>query len=142
MMMLRCLKFVCALALAALGATPLRAQTATAIVGDELRSLVSGRSWALSTYGDPTNPATTMIWDFRKDGTVCARPGASKVGDKCADEGRWVLRGNLVCWDLTWFGASAGFKSACSSVKRTGPQRLQLHNEKSPDLTFMVVKPL
>lgn len=142
MMMPRGWYLVCALAVAALGAFPLRAQTATAIVGDELRSLVSGRSWALSTYGDPTNPATTMIWDFRKDGTVCARPGASKVGDKCADEGRWVLRGNLICWDLTWFGGSVGFKSACSSVKRTGPERVQLHNEKTPDLTFMVVKPL
>jgi len=141
MRMLRALNFACALALA-VGAVPLLAQTATPIVGDELRSLVSGRSWALSTYGDPTNPATTMVWDFRKDGTVCARSGASKVGDKCADEGRWVLRGNLFCWDLTWLGGSVGFKSACCTVKRIGPDRVQLHSEKSPDLTFMVAKPL
>ena len=79
--------FICIAAFTALNAVPLSAQPA-AIVGDVLRTLVSGRSWALSTYGDPTNPATTMVWDFRSNGTVCARLGASKAGDKCADEGK------------------------------------------------------
>ena len=128
--------------LAALSVLPMRANAAGAIVGDELRALVSGRSWALSTYGDPTNPATTMVWDFRSDGTVCARPGASKVGDKCADEGKWSLRGDLLCWDLTWFGASFGFKTACCSAKRTRSDFIHLHSEQAPDLTYMVVKPL
>ena len=72
--------FICIAAFAALNAAPLAAQPA-AIGGDELRTLISGRSWALSTYGDPTNPATTMVWDFRSDGTVCVRPGASKVSE-------------------------------------------------------------
>ena len=133
--------FICTVAFAALSAVSLPAQ-ANAVVGDELRTLVSGKSWALSTYGDPTNPATTMVWDFRSDGTVCARPGASKVGDKCADVGKWNLRDNLLCWDLTWFGASFGFKTACNSVKRSSPDRVQLHSEKAPELTFMVVRPL
>ena len=135
-------RFACLTTLATLSVLPLRANATVAIVGDELRALVSGRSWALSTYGDPTNPATTMVWDFRSDGTVCARPGASKVGDTCADEGKWSLRGDLLCWNLTWFGASFGFKTACSSAKRTKPDRIHLHSEQAPDFTYLVVKPL
>ncbi len=132
---------ICAAAFAALSALPVPARANT-VVSDELLALVSGRSWAMSTYGDPTNPATTMIWDFRSDGSVCARMGASKIGDKCADEGKWNLHNDRLCWDLTWFGGSFGFKTACCSVSRSGPDRLHLQSEKVPDLTFMVVRPL
>ena len=136
--------FTCTVAFAALSAVSLPAlhAQANAVVGDELRNLVSGKSWALSTYGDPTNPATTMVWDFRSDGTVCARFVNSRVGEKCADVGKWNLRDNLLCWDLTWFGGSAGIKTACNSVKRSGPDRVHLHSDKAPELTFMVVHPL
>jgi hypothetical protein len=54
-------------------AAPAAPQAGESIVGDALVALVSGRSWALSTYGNTSNPATAMVWDFRKDGSVCAR---------------------------------------------------------------------
>lgn len=117
-------------------------QAGESIIGDDLVAMVSGRSWALSTYGNTSNPATAMVWDFRKDGSVCARFAGSRVGDKCADEGRWRIDGDKLCWDLTWFGGTFGFKTACSIVQRVGPERVELRNEKLPDLTFMVVRPL
>lgn len=40
------------------------------------------------------------------------------------------------------FGGTFGFKTTCSIVQRAGPERVELRNEKLPDLTFMVVKPL
>lgn len=123
-------------------AAPAVSQPTSSVSGDDLMAMVSGRSWALSTYGDISNPATTMVWDFLKDGSVCARPGASKVGDKCFDKGRWAIRGNVLCWDLTWFGDSVGLKSTCSTVWKVGPERIELRSEKTPELTGIVAKPL
>lgn len=121
---------------------PMDSHLATSISGEELVALVSGRSWALSTYGNLDNPATTMVWDFRKDGSVCARAGASKVGDKCFDEGRWAVRDNLLCWDLRWFGESIGIKSKCSTVWKIGPERMELREENTPQLTGIAARVL
>ena len=59
-----------------------------------------------------------------------------------ADEGRWTLKGDVLCWELNWYGASYGFKSACSAVRASAPGRLELRNEKAPDLSYMVARPL
>ncbi len=136
------LSLLCGLGLT-LGSVSAYAQTdAVPVVGDELRALITGRSLALSTYGDATNPATSMVWNFRRNGSVCARPVAAKPSDKCADEGTWTLKGDVLCWELTWFGGSFGFKSACSSLKRTADAGLQLNSVSAPDLVFMNVRPL
>jgi hypothetical protein len=121
---------------------PTHANLSTPISGEELVALVSGRSLALSWYGNLSNPALMMVWDFRKDGSVCARTGASKAGDKCLDEGRWTVKDSVFCWELTWFGESFGVKSTCSTVWRVGPQRIELRSVKTPELTGIAAKPL
>jgi hypothetical protein len=128
----------CTLAIAA----PALGQSAKALDAGQLKPLVSGRSWAISFYGNPSEPAVTATWDFRADGTLCGRPAGSKPRDKCADEGKWALKGALLCWDLTWLGGTYGFKSACTSVSQKAPGLLELRNESHPELTFAVAKPL
>ena len=125
----------------ALVAVAASAQSAVTVAGRDLSALASGRSWSLSPYGDPDNPAVSMVWDFRSDGSVCARAAGTKAGDPCADEGRWSIKGDLLCWELSWYGASYGFKTACSSVRALTGERLELRNEKAPDLTYMVARP-
>jgi hypothetical protein len=100
---------------------------------------VTGRTWAFSQYGDPGNAVQTNVWDFRKDGSVCARTIGSKRTDKCADEGKWFIRGRLICWELTWMGESQGLKTPCLAVQKVGSDRFELRNEKSLDLRFAVL---
>ena len=118
-------------------ATPVFSQTSTnKIVGNDLSSLASGRSWGISYYGDTNNPALTMVWDFRKDGSVCARSPNGKKGDKCMDEGKWNVKGEVICWELTWMGEPAGFKSNCFSVTRIDQELYQLDRQEGPHTKF------
>lgn len=109
---------------------------------EEVRKLVSGRSIGISFYGDPTNPATTNVWDFRSNGTLCGRAAGTKVGDKCADEGKWEMRGERLCWELTWLGGSFGFKAACTTWHRLPNGHLELRNDKEPALRYAVSRVL
>ena len=122
------------------GVTPVLSQAPTNVVGDELKALVTGRTWAFSHYGDVNQQSHLNIWDFRKNGTVCARAVGAKRTDKCADEGKWTLREDMLCWDLTWMGEAMKLKSACSSVKRTGKDVFEMRSEKAPEMTFAVFK--
>jgi hypothetical protein len=121
-------------------AMPASAQSPVNVEGDELKAMVTGRTWAFSQYGDPANSAQTNVWDFRKNGSVCARAIGSKRTDKCADEGKWFIKGSTICWELTWMGESQGMKTACSAIQRVGKDRFELRNEKNPELAFAVVK--
>lgn len=143
-MMIRLLSLaVQSLTVATFAATPVLSQTTTAkIVGNDLSALASGRSWGISYYGDPSNPALTMVWDFRKDGSVCARSPGGKKGDKCMDEGKWNVKGEAVCWELTWIGEAGGFKANCFSVKRIDEELFQLDRQKEPDTKFALFRVL
>jgi hypothetical protein len=134
-----CLSQLLALSLASL-VIPASAQSPVNIEGDDLKAMVTGRTWAFSQYGDPGNAAQANVWDFRKNGSVCARAIGSKPTDKCADEGKWFIKGRMVCWELTWMGESQGMKAACSAVRKVGNDRFELRNEKNPDMAFAVVK--
>ena len=115
------------LTVAVLIATPVFSQTTiTKIVGNDLSALASGRSWGISYYGNLSNPALTMVWDFRKDGSVCARAPSGKKGDKCMDEGKWNVKGEAICWELTWMGEPARFKANCFPVMRIDQELFQL----------------
>lgn len=129
-------------ATAATLAVPAMAQTPEKIAGDELSALATGRTWAISFYGNPDNPSSTNVWDFRKDGSVCARGVGSKRSEKCADVGKWSVKGEKLCWELTWMGEGAGTKTACSAVSKSPKDRYDLHNEKNPDLSYAVFKVL
>jgi len=121
--------------------TPSASQTTGNVVGEELKALVNGRTWAIS-YSDPNDPAYTYVWDFRKSGSVCARLAGSPRHDKCADEGKWSIRDEKLCWELSWMGDALKLKTACSFVKRTGNDGFELRNEKTPELTFLMFKVL
>lgn len=125
--------------LLSLVATQALSQSPAGLPGSEISKLVSGRSLAISFYGDPTNTASTSIWDFRKDGSVCARIIGAGRREKCAEEGKWNISNDMLCWDLPSIGRSLGTNPACSSAKQPKPDRLELRNQKTPDLTFALV---
>ncbi len=131
-----------ALTLAACAIAPALAQTPAKIVGNDLSTLASGRSWGISYYGSPNDAATTMVWDFRKDGSVCARSAGGKPGSKCMDEGKWNVRSDAVCWELTWMGEAGGYKSSCFLVKQLSEGLFQLDRQKDPDAKFAVFRVL
>lgn len=128
------------LALAALAVAPALSQTSAKVVGDDLNALASGRSWGISYYGDPTNPALTMVWDFRSNGSVCARSPGGKKGDKCMDEGKWDVRGETICWELKWMGEAGGFKANCFFVEKISPDQFQMNKQKEPDTRFALFR--
>ena len=106
------------------------ARAADQVQGADLHTLVSGRSWGISFYGNPREPAVTGVWDFKRDGSVCARNAASKRGDKCADTGRWFIRADQhLCWDLTWMGEAYKIKSVCATVQKVEAATYSLETE-------------
>ena len=58
---------------------------------------------------------------------MCARFGGAKPGDRCADEGRWRIDGQHLCWELKVIGEQYGYKSACVLVRKAGAQ-YEAHN--------------
>ena len=125
------------LLLLSLVATKAFSQSPVSLSGLEISNLVSGRSLAISYYGDPTpSSATTSVWDFRKDGSVCARYVGTKRGEKCAEVGTWTISNDMLCWDLPTIGRGLGTNPACSTASQPKPERLELRNQKTPDLLF------
>ena len=103
---------------------------AAEIEPDELRSLVKGRKWLIAMQGDLSHAGHATYWDFKVDGSVCARFGGAKPNDRCADEGRWKLDAQTLCWDLKVIGEQYGYKSACVRVKKLGATDYEAHNIK------------
>lgn len=97
---------------------------------DELSSLVKGRKWLVALQGDPSNSGTSAYWDFHSDGSMCVRFAGAKPNDRCADDGRWNLEGQTLCWELKYVGEQYGYKSACVKVQKVGAQEYQMHNVK------------
>lgn len=97
---------------------------------DELSSLVKGRKWLIAMQGELSHAGHATYWDFNADGSICARFGGAKPNDRCADEGRWKLDAQTLCWDLKVIGEQYGYKSACVQVKKVGAQDYEAHNIK------------
>jgi len=80
------------------------------------RKLLSDRLWHLKPAG-----GTLYYWTWKSDGSVCVRfwdPNA-----KCDDTGKWKLDRNRVCYELTWWGESLKFRSACFRIVDRGEGR-------------------
>lgn len=92
---------VAAIAAALVLVSPAMSQAPARIGGAALKPLALGKTWAISISGDPKNPAVTQVWDFRANGSVCARAVGQRGTEKCADEGGWSIRGDAICWELT-----------------------------------------
>ena len=134
------LKTMIALLLPVSMVTPGLSQSSQYIKGDDIKNLAAGRSWAISFVGNPDNPNLTLIWDFRKNGSICARAAGQDRGEKCADEGSWAVKGDMMCWDLKWLGKSVGFKTACSLVRKVSEDRFDLYNENMPEVRFAALR--
>ena len=97
----------------------------------ELNELVKGRKWLGAIGGDLSSSGMSAYWDFGADGSMCVRFAGAKPNDRCADEGRWKIEDQTLCWDLTYVGEQYGYKSACVKVQKAGTAtEYQMHNVK------------
>jgi hypothetical protein len=62
-------------------------------------------------------------WSWGADNTVCFRL-ANPIGD-CADAGTWTVNGDVMCYELTWWGESGGIKANCFTVHALGDGRYE-----------------
>ena len=113
------------------------------LTAEQLRTLVSGKTWALAFGGEQTvtDPGRTAYWDFKADGSVCGRLHGSKAGTKCADNGKWKLQGDTLCWDFQWMGESHEYKSLCVHARKAEGKNYQMidQNGKLPPVPFYPV---
>jgi hypothetical protein len=91
-------------------------------------SLVAGHTWQ---WKAPHGGYNYFSW--KADGSVCLQ--LEERGTKCADPGRWTLDAGRLCYELTWWGGSAGVKSACFRVSHRGNGRYEAISDNG--LTFM-----
>lgn len=95
---------------------------AAALDAQATKNLLSDHTWQIKfTSG------TVAFWTWRSDGSVC--PRSNTINSECIDKGTWKLNGDRVCYELTWLGSTAGFKSQCFRVVDHG----QGHYEASLD---------
>jgi hypothetical protein len=62
-------------------------------------------------------------WSWGADNTVCFRL-ANPIGD-CADTGTWTINGDVMCYELTWWGEGGGIKANCFTVHALGDDRYE-----------------
>jgi hypothetical protein len=93
--------------------------TAATLDAAAVKVLVMDRTW----QQPQAHGSGQLYWSWKSDGTVCLRTD-DKVG-KCADTGRWTLEGNRMCYELTWWGAGSGRKSACFRIDDQGNGRYE-----------------
>ena len=55
------------------------------------------------------------FWAWNGDGTVCLRVG-NKDGE-CTDTGHWSVADNVLCYELKWWGDTAGERKNCFTVQ-------------------------
>jgi hypothetical protein len=92
--------------------------TAGTLIAEQLKPLVSDKTWAITFGGELKDPARTAYWDFKADGSLCGRQHGSKAGTKCADSGHWKLQSDAICWQFQWIGETYGYKSLCVRVRK------------------------
>lgn len=66
---------------------------------DEVKALVTDKVWNITIGGGDPNVAA--FWDFKADGSLCGRFRGGTAGSKCADDGKWKIQGDTLCWDLS-----------------------------------------
>ena len=62
-------------------------------------------------------------WSWKEDKTVCFRLGDQK-GD-CSDTGTWTIDGDVMCYQLSWYGKSVGINENCFTVQALGNDRYE-----------------
>jgi hypothetical protein len=82
------------------------------------KSLVAGHTWQVK-FGS----GVVAFWSWKPDGSLCPRQEA-KDSD-CVDNGTWRLEGDRLCYELTYLGASEGWKSNCLRIVDRGQGRYE-----------------
>ena len=78
-------------------------------------------------------------WSWSEDNTVCLRV-ISADGD-CADTGTWTVDGNVMCYELTWWGKSYDVRKNCFTVHALGDGRYEtLYHGGAMVSTFITFK--
>lgn len=86
---------------------------------DQIRTLVSGKRLELRFAGTPpSDPKFFSHWNFRADGSLCARLIGSGPKTECADVGKWQAENNSLCWKLNSIGTTTGINSTCGWVRK------------------------
>ena len=62
-------------------------------------------------------------WTRKEDKTVCFRL-ADQKGD-CADTGTWTIDGDVMCYQLSWYGTSTAINKNCFTVQALGNDRCE-----------------
>jgi hypothetical protein len=99
-------RLACAGIAIALGCFSSSSASAQALDGNAIHELALKGTWAAENdWG---------YWSWSEDKTVCFRKiGAN--GD-CADTGTWAIDGDVMCYELTWFGESYDVRKNCVTV--------------------------
>jgi len=105
--------------------------SAQALDGNAIQNLALQGTWAAEKdWG---------YWSWSEDKTVCFR----KIGadGDCADTGTWAVDGDVMCYELTWFGESYGVRKNCFTVQKLGDGRYEtLYHGVAMVSTFITFK--
>jgi hypothetical protein len=114
------------LTLTILAGLPVRAE---ALDGSAINELAQDGKWvADDDWG---------IWSWAKDGTVCLR--LLGPNSDCADKGTWAIDGDVMCYELGWWGESYDMRSNCFTVEALGDGKYEaLHHGGAMVSTFIV----
>jgi len=85
---------------------------------EELAALVKGGQWTNQTG----NTSTRKTWIWEDDNTLCLKLGETDSSSKCADTGTWVIKDNVLCYELSWIFKSSGHDKVCLTVATTDDQ--------------------
>ena len=130
----RLMSRLCAALLAAaciFGNSPVRAQ---ALGEDAVRELALQGTWAAEKdWG---------YWSWSDDNTVCLRV-YSADGD-CTDKGTWSVDGEVLCYELEWWGETYDLRKNCFTVQPMDDGRYEtlLHGAtlKTTSIVFQVLE--
>lgn len=99
-----------------LGLFAIPAATAQALDGTTIRKLALQGTWVAEN-------TESGQWSWNAENTLCLR-FSNQTGD-CADTGTWTIKGDVMCYELTWWGESVGDRSNCFTVNALGGNRYE-----------------
>ncbi len=89
---------------------------AQALDGSAIQKLANQGIWA-------AEERDMGYWSWSEDDTVCLRIFGPD-GD-CADTGTWSIDGDVMCYELTWWGEGDGYRINCFTVVALGDDRYE-----------------
>ena len=101
------------LMLGLLASSPAEAQ---ALNGAAVQKLALQGTWVAERTG-------WGYWSWGADNTVCLR--LLNETEDCADTGTWTINGDVMCYELTWWGEAYDVRINCFTVHAVGDDRYE-----------------